>query len=391
VAGTTVVANEAAASLTAAVAGTTVDAAPAAASRPLLVGVDVGGTKIAVLITSPDGAILGRATRASSAGDQDGAAEAIATTVEQALADAGASVDDVAVIGVGVPGRVDPFTGKVTIAVNLGWTDLALRDALEARLGRPCVIENDARAAAVGLHRRRVLGAADDIAYLAVGTGIAAGVILDGRLHRGARGLAGEIGHAIADSAGPVCTCGQRGCLEALVSGPSIARRAAIALAVNAAKPGSDRRSSLAAIDPDQLTAIDVYDAASAGDPLASGLVEDVGRQLAWAIHLLVMAYDVDRVVLGGGVSHAGETFMAPIQRELDRLRAASPIAGELLPRGVVEPLPVGADAGVLGAVAIAQQALQGDGWASRADRSDGTGRTGQTSHAPTREEVRHA
>ena len=111
-----------------------------------------------MLITTPDGAILGRATRASSAGDQDGAAEAIATTVEAALADAGASVDDVAVIGVGVPGRVDPVTGNVTIAVNLGWTDLALRDALEARLGRPCVIENDARAAAVGLHQRGVLG-----------------------------------------------------------------------------------------------------------------------------------------------------------------------------------------------------------------------------------------
>lgn len=358
-------------------------------TSPLLVGVDVGGTKIAVLITTPDGAILGRATRASSAGDQDGAAEAIATTIETALADAGARVEDVAVIGVGVPGRVNPRTGDVTIAVNLGWTDLALRDALEARLGRPCVIENDARAAAVGLHHRRVLGAAEDIAYLAVGTGIAAGVILDGRLHRGARGLAGEIGHAIADRAGPVCTCGQRGCLEALVSGPSIARRAAEALAAEAlaadvlAVDGGGSR--LRSIPLGELTAVDVYEAATAGDPLASDLVEDVGRRLAWAIHLLVMAYDVDRVVLGGGVSHAGETFMAPIQRELDRLRAASAIAGELLPRDVVEALPVGADAGVLGAVAIAQQALQRDG------RAAGPGRAAVQRHAPTREEVRHA
>ena len=347
--------------------------------RPFLVGVDVGGTKIAVLITTPDGAILGRAIRASSVGDQDGAAEAIATTIETALAAAGARVEDVAVIGVGVPGRVDPQTGNVTIAVNLGWTDLALRDALEVRLGRPCVIENDARAAAVGLHYRRVLGGAEDIAYLAVGTGIAAGVILDGRLHRGSRGLAGEIGHAIADRSGPVCTCGQRGCLEALVSGPSIARRAVAALA-------NDRSGSrLAVIPTDELTAVDVYEAAAAGDPLATDLVEDVGRQLAWAIHLLVMAYDVDRVVLGGGVSHAGETFMAPIQRELDRLRAASAIAGELLPRDVVEALPMGADAGVLGAVAIAQQALQRDG------REDGTGPPFLPRHAPTRVEVRHA
>ena len=325
-------------------------------TTPLIVGVDVGGTKIAVLITTPDGAILGHSTRASSAGGQDDAAEAIARTVEQALSDANASVDDVAVIGVGVPGRVDPETGHVRIAVNLGWTDLALRDALEARLGRPCVIENDARAAALGLHHRRVAGGANDIAYLAVGTGIAAGVILGGRLHRGARGLAGEIGHAIADDRGPVCTCGQRGCLEALVSGPSIARRAAAELA------GGVEGSSLTEIPAGELTAVEVYKAANAGDPVAKRIVEDVGRRLAWAIHLLVMTYDVDRVVLGGGVSHAGDTFMAPIQRELDRLRAASPIAGELLPRNVVEPLPVGADAGVLGAVAIAHQALQRDG-----------------------------
>lgn len=366
------------------VAGATTDLAATTelaptSSRPILVGVDVGGTKIAVLITTPDGAILGRATTASSAGDQDGAAEAIASTVETALVAAGARVEDIAVIGVGVPGRVDALTGRVTIAVNLGWTDLALRDALEARLGRPCVIENDARAAAVGLHHRRVLGEAEDIAYLAVGTGIAAGVILDGRLHRGARGLAGEIGHAIADRTGPVCTCGQRGCLEALVSGPSIARRAVEALAKHR---GGSR---LGDIPADQLTAIDVYDAAKAGDALATDLVEDVGRRLAWAIHLLVLAYDVDRVVLGGGVSHAGETFMAPIRRELDRLRAASPIAGELLPFGVVEPLPVGADAGVLGAVAIAQQALQRDG------RVDGAGQPALPRRAPTREEVRHA
>jgi len=98
-----------------------------------------------------------------------------------------------------------------------------------------------------------------------------------------------------------------------------------------------------------------------------------------------VLAYDVDRVVLGGGVSHAGETFMAPIRRELDRLRAASPIAGELLPSAVVEPLPVGADAGVLGAVAIAQQALHRDG------RGDGSSPLTHERHAPTREEVRHA
>ena len=316
----------------------------------LLVGVDIGGTKIAVLITSPDGTVLGRATHASSVADQDGAAEAIVACIDVALADASRTLDQVRVVGIGVPGRVDPVKGHVTLAVNLGWNDLALRDLLEARLGKPCVIENDARAAAVGLHHRRVLGTTDDIAYLAVGTGIAAGVILDGRLHRGARGLAGEIGHVVVDPMGPECACGLRGCLETYVSGPAIARRATEAIAAG-------RASSLSASG---LTAQDVYRAATDGDALACELVEDVGRRLAWAIHLLVMAYDVDRVVLGGGVSHAGATFVGPIHMELDRLRASSALAREQLAPGIVELLPAGADAGAWGAVTIAAVS-QGD------------------------------
>lgn len=296
-------------------------------------GIDIGGTKIAVLIVAADGAVLGRATRSSSAGDQDGAAEAIVACLDEALAGTGLHRDDLLAVGVGVPGRVDPQQGTVTLAVNLGWHDFALRDALEARLGRPVVVENDARAAVIGLHQRGVLGELDDLAYLAVGTGIAAGVILDGVLHRGARGLAGEIGHAIADRDGPVCTCGQQGCLEAFAAGPSIARRAHAA------------------------TARDVYEAAVAGDQDARDLVDDVGRRLAWAVHLLVMTYDIERVVIGGGVSHAGAAFADPIHHELARLRAASPMAGELLPADIVEILPSEAEAGAWGAVAIARTA----------------------------------
>jgi glucokinase-like ROK family protein len=306
--------------------------------RGPVAGIDIGGTKIAILVVDADGAVLGRATRSSSVADQDGAAVAIAACLDEALAAAGLRRDDLDAIGVGVPGRVDPHKGHVTLAVNLGWTDYALRDALETELGRPVVIENDARAAAMGLHARGVAGVTDDLAYLAVGTGIAAGVILDGRLHRGARGLAGEIGHAIAEPDGPRCVCGQLGCLEAFASGPSIARRAA--------ERGSHATS-----------AVEVYQAAAAGDPVAGELTDDVGRRLAWAVHLLVMTYDVERVVVGGGVSHAGSSFEAPLRRELARLRAASESAAELLPADIVDVLPPEAEAGAWGAVAVARTA----------------------------------
>jgi predicted NBD/HSP70 family sugar kinase len=317
--------------------------------RGPVAGVDIGGTKIAVLIVDADGAVLGRATRSSSAGDQDGAAEAIVACLDEALATADLTRDDLRAVGVGVPGRVDPQQGTVTLAVNLGWHDFPLKDALEERLGRPVIVENDARAAAIGLHERGVLGGLGDLAYLAVGTGIAAGVVLDGALHRGARGLAGEIGHAIADHDGPTCTCGQQGCLEAFASGPAIARRAKAE------------------------TARDVYRAAAAGDAAAAALVDDVGRRLAWAVHLLVMTYDVERVVIGGGVSHAGDLFAAPIHRELARLRAASPLAGELLPDDIVEILPSEAEAGAWGAVAIARRAgsTTGDPTPGRTSREE--------------------
>ena len=299
-------------------------------------GIDIGGTKIATLIVDAAGAVLGRATHASSVGDQGGAVPAIAACLDEALERAGLQRPDLAAVGVGVPGRVDPKRGHVTLAVNLGWTDFALRDALELELGLPVVIENDVRAAAIGLHERGIVGDANDLAYLAVGTGIAAGVVLDGRLHRGARGLAGEIGHAIVDTEGPRCVCGQQGCLEAFASGPSIARRAGA------------------------TSAKAVYDAAASGDPAATELIDDVGRRLAWAIHTLVMTYDVQRVVVGGGVSHAGSPFEVPLRRELARLRAASDLAGELLPADIVDVLPPESEAGAWGAVAVARTSSQG-------------------------------
>jgi len=319
--------------------------------RPLVVGVDVGGTKIAVLVVDRAERVLAREVADTAAGPQDGATDQIATVVERTLRSANAHINQVAAIGVGVPGRVDPLTGAVTLAVNLGWSHLPLGAQLEARFGRPCVVENDVRAAAYGLHRRRVVGEVDDLAYLAVGTGVSAGVVLHGRLHRGARGLAGEIGHVVVDSSGARCACGERGCLETFISGAAIAR-----LAREAIETG--RATSLRG--PIEPTAVDVYRAAAGGDPVAIEIADSVGRRLAWAIHLLVMTYDVERIVLGGGVSHAGATFLRPVEEELDRLRSTSELAREQLVPGIAQLLPPGADAGAWGAVSIAGAAQTG-------------------------------
>lgn len=323
---------------------------PSDDARDLLVGVDVGGSKIAILVVDGELEVRGRLVVPTPVGAPESAADHIATTVEAALETAGESVDRVGAIGVGVPGRVDPLAGVVSLAVNLGWHRLPLRDQLERRLGVPCAIENDVRAAAAGILDRRLLGDIDDFVYLSVGTGISAGVVLGGRLHRGIRGLAGEVGHIVVDADGPVCSCGLRGCLEMMASGPAIAR-----LADDAIRTG--RQSSLATRAT--ITAADVYSAAGTGDAVAAEIVAAAGRALARAIHGLVMTYDVERVVVGGGVAGAGQAFLESIEAELDATRAASELADEMLERGIVELLPDGSDTGAWGAITVARSLRQ--------------------------------
>jgi glucokinase len=326
---------------------------PAGSSgRSLLVGVDVGGSKIAVLVVDEESGIFARRTIPHAVGAPAEAAGHIVEAVTSTLADAGAGIDRVVAIGVGVPGRVDRGSGVVSLAVNLGWRRLPLRSELEAILGVRCAIENDVRAAAAGILERRVLGSAvTDFVYLSVGTGISAGIILSGRVHRGTRGLAGEVGHVVVDVDGEVCPCGLRGCLETIASGPAIARAAERAIA-------DGGTSVLAGRSPIQPA--DVFAAAASGDSLAVGVVDHAGRSLARAIHALVMTYDLERVVLGGGVTGAGAAFLDPILGELEAMRSASDLAAEMLPRGSVTLSPDGADSGAWGAVTIARAIHQG-------------------------------
>jgi predicted NBD/HSP70 family sugar kinase len=307
------------------------------AAPPVTVGVDVGGSKIAVVVADAADRIVGRELRPSVVGRQASAVADIADAVAAGLRDADVGHGAVGAIGVGVPGRVDPDRGTVDLAVNLGWHDLDLGPALTERMGIQVFVENDVRAAALGLLRRGVLGGTRDFAYLAIGTGISAGIVLDGRLHRGARGLAGEIGHLEVQRGGPACVCGQRGCLEAVAAGPAIARAA------------TERGIPV-------TTAAELFALARTGDRQASELADDVGRWIAWAVQLLVLSLDLDRVVLGGGVASAGAPFLDPIRAAVDGRRAASPPAAQLLERATVELSPGGPDTGPWGAITVARE-----------------------------------
>jgi glucokinase len=311
---------------------------------PLRVGVDIGGSKVAVLVVSADDQVLARRSVPAASSEPDEAIAQIASVIRDAVAEAEATMDDVSAVGVGVPGRVDTATGDVAFAVNLGWQHLPLGRRLEAVLGVPCRVENDVRAAAVGLHRDGRYSRVDDLIFLGIGTGISAGVVLGGRLHRGVRGLAGEIGHVVLDPDGAPCACGLRGCFETIAAGAGITRAARAA--VKAGEP-----TALADLaDP---TAADVFLAAEAGDVVAGRLVEAAAEAIARIVHELVLAYDVELVVIGGGISRAGAPLLERIQACLAGIAAPSAFAAELLGETEVRLAAPDHDIGTWGAIAL--------------------------------------
>ncbi len=308
-----------------------------------IVGLDVGGTKTEALVVDDDNRVLGRARQATNTSQPEGFLHSIAQTVHEALAQAGITPAQVRVIGVGVPGQVNNQTGVVQMAANLNIEAYPLAERLTAVFYTPTLIENDVRMAALGAYRfLQKKEQIEHMAYVSIGTGIAAGLILNGSLYRGANGMAGEIGHALIEPEGELCNCGQRGCLETIVSGPAIARQADKLM-----KRGDGRGP---------LTAKDVYAAAQSGDPEASKIVQRVSIFLGRAIQWLIMSYDVDKVVFGGGVASAGAAFLDPILDALSQLQAQSNLAKAMLGAEKLMLLPPDYNAGAWGAVYLAQK-----------------------------------
>jgi glucokinase len=311
----------------------------------LVAGVDVGGTKVAVLVVDRAANVRSRLTLPTKLESGPGSTlEGIAESVEEAVRLAGGRLGDLGAVGIGVPGRVDPQTGVVRSAVNLGWREMPVGEALSKRLGAPCVLENDVRTAALGVQRYFGKEVPKDMAYISVGTGIAAGLILDGKVYRGAHGLAGEIGHMVVEPDGQACACGARGCLETVAAGPAIARMGEEAVT-------SGAQSVLREYRP--ITAQGVYQAAREGDAVAAEIARRVGGYLALALQQMIVAYDVELIVLGGGVSRAGDAFLRPVIEELARLRSGSALESEMIQVEMIRLLPPDYDAGTWGAVAL--------------------------------------
>ena len=257
------------------------------------VGLDIGGTKTDAVAVDAAGAIV-----AACVWRQAGARMPSCGPSWRRCALLGDEVDDGPIdsVGIGIPGQVEPGTARVVHAVNLGVEELDLAAAVEPRARRAGARRERREGGSVRRLRPASVGAhgSRSMAYLNLGTGIAAGIVADGELWRGARGTAGEVGHISIDPNGPLCRCGQRGCIEALAGGGAIAERWG--------RPGA-------------LPVRDVFDAADAGDPLARELRIGLARGVAAAVRVLVLTADVDVVVLGGGVTALGPRLMADVVR----------------------------------------------------------------------------
>ncbi|WP_442574929.1 ROK family protein [Microbacterium sp. F51-2R] len=303
------------------------------------VGLDMGGTKTDAVVVAADGSIAARVRLATGWGGEEIVRTAVAA-VNAVATDAGIGLDDIVSVGVGIPGQIEAGTGRVWHAVNLGVDELDLAGEVAPVLGIPVRVENDVKAAAFGAYALRGSTHGLDLrhgsmAYLNLGTGIAAGLVTNGELWRGARGTAGEVGHISVDPQGPACRCGQRGCIEALAGGGAIAERWN--------RPG-------------RLPVRDVFDAADAGDPEAAALRSGLAGGVAAAVRILVLTADVDVVVLGGGVTALGDRLMTDVAAELAASAEASPFMRSLRLEERVELLPTGSPAAALGAALIGAQ-----------------------------------
>ena len=305
------------------------------------IGIDVGGTNVKIALVNDKGNIIysnSIPTRAEMGYEYtiNNMKEAIAELIKETKSDA-KSIEG---IGFGFPGQIDYQKGIVRLAPNIpGWVEVPIAEIIEKEFSIPTRVDNDVRCAALGeLNYGAGIGC-ENLICITVGTGIGSGLIINGKLVRGASNAAGEIGHIKLDmNGGPLCGCGDRGCLEAFASGPSI-----VAMAEEYIKGGKSTKYRELA-NPD-ITPYIVSEAAKQGDPVAKRIFTIMGEYIGIGLASVVNLLNPEKIIIGGGVAAAGDLLLNPIKENL--IKRAMPIAGAAVE---IVPAQLGNSAGVIGA-----------------------------------------
>ncbi|MCS7011516.1 MAG: ROK family transcriptional regulator [Anaerolineales bacterium] len=284
-------------------------------STGYVLGIDVGATHLHILLTDMAARICEEQETEFDirVGPQAGIAE-IDRQVHLLLQKAGISLESILAIGIGVPGPIVADAGAVFMPpIMPGWNDYPIRDTLQQLWGCPVSVNNDAELGVLGEWAFGAGRGERNLAYIKVGTGIGAGLMVEGKIYRGVTGSAGEIGHLTIEEDGPLCACGNHGCLEAIAGGRAIALQAQEAVQKN-------QRTILSAIQPvESITAREVAQAARQGDLLAQKILARAGTHIGIAIAGLVNLLNPSLVIIGGGVAQTGDILLEPIRQAVQR------------------------------------------------------------------------
>jgi len=299
-----------------------------------VVGVDMGSTHIIALVADFSATVIReKEINVDIKNGPDECLPLLDRVVQQVVAEAGLQMIDIKAIGIGVPGPVVISKGMVSAPpIMPGWDDVPIRAIMEEKWGCPVLINNDAELGALGEWAYGAGRSEENLAYIKVGTGIGAGMIFGNELYHGVTGSAGEIGHITMQENGPLCSCGNRGCLEAIAGGEAIARRAAEEIR-------RGKRTQLVGFgDFYEISINDVITAARKGDLLCQQIISEAGTHLGTAIASLVNLINPSLIIIGGGVAQSGDLLLEPIrsavaQRGLPVASKAVRISSALLGR----------------------------------------------------------
>jgi len=311
-----------------------------------VLAVDLGATRMRAAAVSAAGVLRGRAERRTPEGSDP---ESVVAALVDLLRSVRERAPEAEAVCVAAAGLVAGDEGRIVVAPNIpGFRDIPLAALLTERLGLPAFVENDASAAALGEFRFGAGRGVRHLLHATLGTGIGGGIVIDGRLYRGAKGFAGEIGHIILDPSGPRCGCGARGCLEALASGTAFAQRARRLVE-------SGKAPILAELTAGrEPTGEDLLAAARAGDLAAEAEIRNGGHMLGLGLASLLNVLNPDVLTLSGGLLAMGELLLEPMRRAM-RALPYGPAAGT-----AIRLTELGDDAGLLGAAAVAFERLEG-------------------------------
>lgn len=313
-------------------------------------GIDLGGTNIAVGIVNEACEIVAKATSSTATDNAEQIADAMAATARQALEKAGATLADVPWIGLGSPGTVNKATGIIEYANNLPFLNTPMRDMLSERLdGKPVYMENDANAAAFGEYMAGALKGAQDAIAITLGTGVGGGVIIEGKIYSGSNFAGAELGHMVIVADGWPCTCGRLGCWESYASATGLIKATKIHMEK---APKDSALWTIVGGDINKVNGRTAFDAMRQGDPVGKEIVDEYVKYLSVGLINIINIFQPDILCVGGGVGNEGENLLAPVRKIVEKEQyghnpdAATKICKALL----------GNDAGIIGAAMLGKE-----------------------------------